>query len=342
MSRLRHLRALARIELTIALVLAAGALALVGERFGWRIGPLMAIPAFALFVNLAAALVTNRTLSAQPPLFAFHIALAALALALGADAMTSFSGNVEIANGGVFDAASVSGETRPWHRSTLDRVAFRQREFNIAYAPGMKRRETASLVEIDQDGVWRQVEVGDDQPLVIPPYRFYTTFNKGYAPLVTFTDAAGVAHSGAVHLPSYPLNEDRQANSFAPPGARGDITLWLDLDEPAYDADENWRFSLPEKSQLTVISGGERRVLKAGESIDIAGGRLTYDGLTTWMGYSITANPFAAYAVAAALGGLAALIWHVIAKLCATSPDERISRARENSPIGEIAGEAHA
>lgn len=342
MSPGRYLRPLARIEITIALALGAGVLALAGEQFGWRVGPMMAIPAFALFVNLIAALATNRTLGAQPPLFAFHVALAALALALGADAMTSFSGNVEIANDGVFDPAVVNGEARPWHKTRLDRVAFRQKEFDIDYAPGMKRRETRSVVEIEQDGAWRRFEVGDDEPLVIPPYRFYTTFNKGFAPLVTFSDAAGVVHSGAVHLPSYPLNEDRQANSFSPPGARGAITLWLDLNEPAYDVEAQWRFSIPQNAKLTVIAGGARRALNKGESVEVAGGRLSYDGLTAWMGYSITANPFAAYAAAAALGALAALVWHVAAKLFSPFPGADTRRTPTPERAALSGDSAHA
>ncbi|HXI88214.1 MAG TPA: cytochrome c biogenesis protein ResB [Parvularculaceae bacterium] len=336
------LRALARIEITIALALGAGALALAGERFGWRVGPLMAIPAFALLINLLAALTTNRTLSAQPALFAFHVGLAALALALGVDAMSSFTGNVEIVNGGAFDAAAVKGESRPWHRSSLDKISFRQKSFEIAYAPGMKRRATKSVVEIYDKGAWREAVIGDDKPLVIPPYRFYTTFNKGYAPLVTFTDAAGVAHSGAVHLPSYPLNEDRQANSFAPPGARGDITLWLDLKTPAYDVDNSWRFSIPADAKLTVIEGDKRRELSVGETIAIAGGALRYDGLAAWMGYSISANPYAAYAVAAALASLIALIWHIAQKIFAPFPGLRAERERCDAPAsGILRGSAH-
>lgn len=340
MTAARFLRPLARIEITVAFALAAGALALAGEQLGWRVGPLMAIPAFALFVNLIAALAANRTLGAQPPLFAFHVALAALALSLGADAMSSFSGNVEIANGGVFDPAAVEGEARPWHKTRLDRIAFRQIEFDINYAAGMKRRETKSIVEVDQGGRRRRLAIGDDEPLVAPPYRFYTTFNKGFAPLVTFTDAAGLKHGGAVHLPSYPLNEDRQANSFSPPGARGDITLWLDLDEPAYDVADKWRFDIPTNAKLTVIAGGSRSVLSPGEALDVAGGRLSYDGLTAWMGYSITANPFAAYAAAAALAAIAALIWHVAARLSApfSGAEARRKSAQERAaPGGETA-----
>lgn len=309
------LRAAARVEFTIALALAAGALALAGSEFGWRIGLYMAGPAFGLFINLCAALLTNRTLSARPPLFAFHVGLAVLALSLAADAMTSFSGHVEVANGGLFDAAKVEGEVRPWHRQRLSDVAFLQKSFDIAYAPGMKRRETRSVVEMRVDGVRRAFTVGDDHPLVVAGYRFYTSFNKGFAPLVTFTDAAGVSHSGAVHLPSYPLNEDRQANTLRLPGARGEVVVWLDLEEPLYDEDGEWRFALPEKSSLVVISGGERRVLKPGESAPIAGGTARYDGLTAWMGYTITSNPFSPIAAAAALASILALAFDILTRL---------------------------
>lgn len=310
-------RQAARIEITIALALVAGGLALAGDRLEWRVGPVMAVPAFGLFVNLCAALATNRVLSAQPALYAFHVGLAALALTLGADAMTSFSGHVEIANGGAFDPARVEGDARPWHRIRFDKIRFRQKSFDIAYAPGMSRRDTTSVVDVYEDGSWRERVIGDDNPLVFSPYRFYTSFNKGFAPIVTFTDAAGVPHTGVVHLPSYPINEDRQANSFSPPGARGDIALWLELDAPAYKTDDAWRFAVPENAPLTVIADGRRARLARGETAAIAGGVLRYDGLTAWMGYTITANPFARFSVAAALASLVALVWHVGSKIFA-------------------------
>jgi cytochrome c biogenesis protein len=310
----------ARIEITIALALAAGALALAGSELGWRVGLFMAAPAFGLFINLCAALVTNRTLSARPPLFAFHVGLAVLALSLAADAMTSFSGHVEIANGGLFNPAQVEGEARPWHRQRLSEVAFLQKSFDIAYAPGMKRRETRSVIETRVDGARRSFVVGDDHPLIASGYRFYTSFNKGFAPLVTFTDAAGIAHTGAVHLPSYPLNEDRQANTLRLPAARGEIVAWLDLEKPVYDEEGAWRFAVPEKSSLVVISGGERRVLAPGESAPIAAGTVRYDGLTAWMGYTITANPFSPVAAAAALASILALAFDILTRLRAPLP----------------------
>ena len=314
------LRLAARIEITVALVLLAGALALAGSHFGWRVGVYMAAPAFGLFVNLSAALLTNRTLSARPALYAFHVGLAALVLSLAADALSSFSGHVEVVNGGDFDVRRVVGEARPWHRQQLSKIDFRQKSFDISYAPGMKRRETASVIETRVAGEAREVVVGDDRPLVISGYRLYTSFNKGFAPIVTFIDAAGIAHSGAVHLPSYPLNEDRQANTWRPPGASAEIVVWLELDKPVYEEDAPWRFAVPETSSLVVIAGGERHRLSPGETAALASGVVRYDGLTAWMGYTIASNPYAPIATAAALASLLALIWEIIGKLRAPFP----------------------
>lgn len=321
MSRLSGLlRQAARIEITIALVLVAGGLALAGDRFGWRVGAVMAAPAFGLFVNLCAALLTNRTLSTRPALYAFHVGLAILALSLAADALSSFSGHVEIVNGGDFDARRVVGEARPWHRPRLSEIRFRQKSFDISYAPGMKRRETASVIETREGGQAREIVVGDDRPLVVSGYRLYTSFNKGFAPVVTFIDAAGIAHTGAVHLPSYPLNEDRQANAWRPAGASAEIVVWLELEKPVYDEDAPWRFAVPETSSLVVIAGGERRRLSPGETAPLASGAVRYEGLAAWMGYTITSNPYAPIATAAALASILALIWEIIGKLAAPFP----------------------
>lgn len=316
--------------MTIALALFAGALALAGHHFEWRVGVYMAAPAGGLFVNLCAALATNRTISARPALFAFHVGLAVLALSLAADALTSFSGHVEVVDGGDFDPRLVVGETRPLHHQHLADVHFRQKSFDISYAPGMRRRETTSVIEIEEGGKTRQAVIGDDRPLIDSGYRFYTSFNKGFAPVVTFTDAAGVSHTGAVHLPGYPLNEDRQANTWRPPGAASEIVVWLNLPAPVYQEDAAWRFAVPAASSLVVIAGGERRTLAPGESAPLASGVIRYDRLSAWMGYTITANPFSRIAAAAALASILALIWDIVGKLRAPFPANRrpIAEAR--------------
>lgn len=327
---------LARYEATVALALAAGALAIWNVETGGGKGVLMALPAAGLFVNLCAALVINRTLSAQPALYAFHAGLAALALALGADALTSFSGHVEVADGAAFDPALVVGHARPFHEKRLDRIRFRQKSFDIAYAPGMSRRDTQSRVEIPDGKSWREVSVGDDNPLVFPPYRLYTSFNKGFAPVITFTDADGVSQTGLVHLPAYPLNEDRQGNVWTPSGGGEPVALWLVFDKPIYRPDASWRFEKPDNPRLVTIYRGDRHELAPGESVAVAGGVLRFDDLKTWMGYTISANPLAPLVATAALASLAALLWHLAGKFIAPLAAQALE---EKEPL---AGAGHA
>ncbi|MFQ5563396.1 MAG: cytochrome c biogenesis protein ResB [Parvularculaceae bacterium] len=311
----RTAHSLARIEITIALAIAAGALAIWNAETGGGKGVWLAAPAAGMFVNLCAALLVNRTLSAQPALFAFHMGLAALALALSADALTSFSGHVEVTEDTAFEPALVVGSARPFHANRLDRIRFRQKSFDIAYAPGMSRRDTKSSVEIPEGRSWRKVTVGDDTPLVFSPYRLYTSFNKGFAPVITYTDARGVKHSGAVHLPSYPLNEDRQGNVWTPPGSATPMAIWLRFDNPVYRTDAAWRFVKPADARLIVIFNGARHELEKGESVALAGGVVRFEAVKTWMGYTISANPMAPLAAAAALASLLALLWHILRKL---------------------------
>ncbi len=326
------LKLLARIEITIALALMAGALAIWNAESGGGNGIWIVAPLSGLVVNLCAALVSNRTLSAQPALFAFHVGLAGLAIAVAVDALTSFTGHVEVTENSLFDPNMVVGVARPFHNSRLERIRFRQKSFEIKYAPGMSRRDTRSLIEIPEGNSWREIEIGDDTPLVFSPYRLYTSFNKGFAPIVTYVDAQGASYTGAVHLPSYPLNEDRQGNVWIPPGSDEPLTLWLPLEEPLYNVDAEWRFSLPENPSLVVIEQGLRRELRPGESIQLAeGGVLRFESLETWMGYTVTANPYVSLIVATALASLASLLWHISKKLLAPLGAQASSTSRGES-----------
>ena len=61
--------------------------------------------------------------------------------------------------------------------------------------------------------------IGDQTPLVLEGYRFYTTSNKGFAPVFVWQPAGGAAERGSVHLPPYPVLQFAQQVEWTPPGA---------------------------------------------------------------------------------------------------------------------------
>jgi cytochrome c biogenesis protein len=309
------LGALASLKLTLA-ALAAAALFLVASRvLDAPVSALVAAPFALLGLNLAAALAVTPALQRNIGLLVFHLALALVALLAAWGALAGFAGHVEVTEGAAFEPALVEGAAGPLHAPRFDAVRFVQGEISVEYAPGMNRRATASRVAVpDGKGGTRLVTVGDDQPLVLAGYRFYTSFNKGFAPLLTFADARG-ATSGAVHLPSYPLNDYRQGNAWTPPGAAAPVKLWLHLPDGLAAPEEWWRFRRAAGERLVVIDGARRTELAPGESVAVAGGTLRYDGLRLWMGYSIVDEPATPWLVAAALIGVLGLAWHVLGKL---------------------------
>ena len=308
-------RALASLWLTLAALSAAALIAASTEITDVPVGVYIAAPFAVLCLNLGAALYVRPALRAKGALLAFHLALALLAALVGADRLTSFSGRVEITEGSAFDPALVQAEAGPLHPWRLDIVRFEQGPFTIDYAPGMNRRETRSLVRVEaEDGSWREVTIGDDQPLTVGGYRLYTSFNKGFAPVVTFVDSEGVAHSGAIHLPSYPLNHDRQGNAWVPPGSTTPVKIWLHLEAPVYQEGESWTFAKPEAATLVVLNGSQRFELKQGEQITLGAGQLRFDELRTWMGYTISYNPIVPWMLGAIVIAVLCLGAHLFRK----------------------------
>lgn len=329
-----YLRIAASLWLTLGLLILAAAIALAGEFFGLQIGSWIALPFAGLGLNLLAALAVTPKLRRQGGLLGFHLALAALALLAAVDQMIALNGHIEITDGTPFDESRVIADAGPLHPWGLDRVEFVQAGFEIDYSPRMKRGETRSTVLLPVGGGrWREATVGDDNPVIIGDYRFYTSFNKGFAPVLTFTDRYGGAHTGSVHLPSYPLNYFRQGNEWTPPGGDETVKLWLSISEQVYDPEKAWRFRKPENAVLVVMAAGERHELRPGESVALRDGALRYDELRSWMGYTISYNPLTPWMLASAAIGVLCLAWHMFDRFRRV-PWEAVGTRREAANDG--------
>lgn len=309
----RAIHRLGSAELTTWLIVSCAAVALAGVYFPIRTSNWTMLPFTLLFANLLAALATSARLKSQPILFAFHSALVVLMLVIGLDRLNSMSGRVEITEGSMFDAANVKAEVGLFHRLRLDEIKFLQGPFEITYAPGMNRRETESIIRIpQQDGTWNEVRVGDDTPLVFGAYRFFTTHNKGFAPVLTYVSASGEAQTGAIHLPSYPANDSKQGLVWTPPGAAKPLKVWLHIPEPVFEANKAWKFVKPVNTRLVLIDGEERHELQVGEVVTLGPAQVRYDGLRSWMGYTVVAQTLAHWIAAAALIACLTLLAHVV------------------------------
>lgn len=303
------LKTLASTRLTIV-ALAVIALAVIAHAQVEGGVPVGLAGAFGLgAANLAAALVAQPRLRADFSLYAFHLALLALLALAAAGRLMALEGTVELAQGEIFDGQLLTREAGPLHRDRLSRLRFVNDGFTIDYAPGVKRGRTANDVRVfgGDGGVARHV-IGDIDPLVLDGYRFYTTSNKGFAAIFRWVPRGGRApERGAVHLPSYPLNAHRQAQTWRIPGTAREAWVMLEMAREPIEAGRHSRFQLPQSHHLVLVLGDDRRELRPGDSAATPEGVLVYEGLTAWMGYRVYYDPTLPWLLASALVAVGAL-----------------------------------
>jgi cytochrome c biogenesis protein len=294
-------------RVTLAGFVALGALA-VATSVDTRVPSVwLAAPLTVLWFNLLAAMATHGALR-RGGLGVFHAALL-LAIALVAGGrMLHFDGRVEVTEGGLLDGASIEvTSSGPWHGTRWRTLQFEQGPIAVGYAPMLRRARTVSEV-LRPDG--SRAGVGDTVPLVLNGYHFYTTHNKGFAALIAFHAPGAEAQRGALHMPSYPLFDWKQQQSWRTPQGTM-FQFWLRPDAPPNEA-AGWRFE-PSQAQATLVVevNGRRAELRAGQSIEGDFGRLRYERLVGWMGYRVSHDATLVPLLWCALIGIAGLAWHL-------------------------------
>ncbi len=288
------LRRLASLKFTLVgmLLLAGGAMLSYGNPVdvsAW----VLVVPLTLLALNLTAAIVTNPHINRQPGLLVFHVCLLATVLLVGVGRLTHLDAHVEMAQNEAFSKeALLEAEKGPWHAGDLDKVQFTQGIYTVDYAPNLKRGLTHSQVFLPaSDGSVVEQDVGDDRPLILHRYRFYTTHNKGFAPILTWMPTRGEPITGRINMPSYPLYDYKQDNFWTPPGTDEKIKFWLQL-HAGLTLENPWVLDGRNATGTLVVTSGDKRVeLEAGDEVSLAHGRLRYESLTTWMGYRVFYDP---------------------------------------------------
>lgn len=314
---MRFLVLLASLKLTLAGMVALGLASIAVYTLEHAASAWLAVPLLLLTLNLVAAVATNGVFRRQTPLLVFHIALVAL-VALGAlGRLTYLNGTAEVTEGAAFSGLA-RRDAGPLHRGAIDLVSFVNEGFDITYHPGPQRDQTVNRVRWLNERAEEQVtEIGDNRPLVLAGYRFYPTPNKGFAPLLLWHPTRGAPVLGALHLPSYPMNEAKQARTWQPPGTSEELWIMLDFDETLIPADRRSQFKLPSRARLVLRHGDRRWELAPGERVALAGGEVEYRGLRSWMGYTVFYDWTVPWLLAACCVAVASLGWHAWRKLAA-------------------------
>ena len=276
----------------------------------------IAMPALLLCANFLLALGSRGLMRQKAPLLVFHFALIALVLFAIAGHLSRFGASLELAVGESFAGQLENRSQGPLHRYGLDEVEFTNLGFNIRYHAGVKREKTRNRIALNRaGGATQTVEIGDHVPLVIGHYRFYTTHNKGYAPVIEWRPrSSNRSQVGAIHLPAYPAHRFGQALEWQLPGSDDSIWTMLNFDEEVMPVDRAFDFMLPQRHSIIIRYQGRRHELFPGDAIDLPQGSLRYRELTSWMGYRVNYDWTRPWMLAAALIGLLALMLHYLDK----------------------------
>ncbi len=271
----------------------------------------LAGPLAFLALNLTAAIFTNQRINRQPGLLVFHIGLLSIIVLAAIGRLSFIDAHMEIAAGqGFTPDLLLEAKQGPLHAGRIDKVRFIQGNYTVDYAEGMQRGLTNSQVLIpDERGQFTSKIVGDDRVLVLEGYRFYTTFNKGFSVVLTWLPDQGMPVTGRINLPSYPLYEYKQDNSWTPPGA-SPVKFWLQLTTGMRE-DAAWVLDARNARGVLVVSNHEQRVeLQVGETTRLDGGQLRYDQLTSWMGYKVYYDPTLRWLFFVSIIAVFGMAWH--------------------------------
>jgi len=340
---MKWFRLLASLKLTLVgmILLVIGASLTYDNRLDVTMWVLV-VPLALLALNLTAAIFTNQRINRQPGLLVFHIGLLSIIVLAAIGRLSFIDAHLEIAEGQGF-TPDLLLETKqgPLHAGRLDKVRFVQGYYTVDYAEGMHRGLTNSQVLIpDERGQFTSKIVGDDRVLVLEGYRFYTTFNKGFSVVLTWLPDQGIPVTGRINLPSYPLYDYKQDNSWTPQGA-SPVKFWLQVNTGMRE-DAAWVLDARNSRGVLVVSHGDQRVeLQVGESTRLEGGQLRYDRLSAWMGYKVYYDPTLRWLFFVSIIAVIGMGWHywqvMGARLFPAEAQHQRSDEKSSAPTGGLA-----
>jgi cytochrome c biogenesis protein len=277
---------------------------------------LLITPISLLAINFLAAFINRKVLFPAISLLIFHVALLIFVVLMAIGNLTYLKATVELATGEEFNGMVESLDAGMWHQNKLDKVKFINKGFDINYHKGIKRDKTDNRIAIlSENGQQKDIVIGDHIPLVIENYRFYTTHNKGFAPIFTWTPKdKNKILTGSIHLPGYPVHELKQALEWNIPATGKKIWTMLVIQDEILPEDRDFNFTIPEKHYLVIRDEDTRYEMRPGGEIEFDEGILRYEKLDTWMGYKIHYDLSKAWLLGCCIIGVFSLFVHYIKK----------------------------
>jgi hypothetical protein len=269
-----------------------------------------AVPLSLFATSLVAAITTNPRFRADAPLLVLHVGLLALVGLIAFSRLSYFDGATTLSQDEVFDGRLILAQRGPLHDDALQRLRFRHESVEEVFEASATRPAIFNRVRWwDAAGRSHLTTVTDGRPIEIDGYRIFTTFNRGYAPVMSWRDMSGNTDLGTVQL-----------GAGADIAASNTLTLvdgtqvWLMLDAPALHpvqrGERRRDFGVAGLPHVLVVRSGDVRAnLRIGESVRLGNGELTYLHLKTWMGYRIVHDVATHWLLAAIAVTLVGMIW---------------------------------
>lgn len=275
----------------------------------------LVLPLGLMFINLMAAIVTKPALYRQPALLVFHIGLLAVILLASLSRLTYLTGAVMIPVGEAFSGKTLSDDRGPWHPDRLGQLNIINEALDIHYLDGKRRHIVNRVRWRDESGRELKGEVGDDTPLVITGYRFYTTGNKGFhAQLLWQPPAQTQPVLVKLPFPSYPGQKETQHLEGQLEGVTEPVFIGLQLPEPLIPEKGPGLLHAPKDYHLVVRYQQQRIEIHPGQRVDFLGGHfeLAAEGaLGLWMGYQVFYDWTRPWLIASILLAVTALGFYV-------------------------------
>lgn len=314
------IRSLASPHLMVAFFLLMAAAALGVAYDVVEATPAALVPLGLLVINLVAAIVSKPRFRADLPLLVFHVALLVFVALIAVARLTYYEGAARVAVGERFWGDLQKERRGTLHGDGARTLRFSNDGFSEIFPERNVYRNTLNRVSFpDENGNLHEGVIGDDHPLVLDGYRIYTSRNRGFAAMVQWSGDNGALQFATLQL-------DRVGEDGYTPGMDWEIPsgppIWVALStEPLPVTPGTQRTNLGASeapNKMVVRHGGRSYELRAGESAELPGGRLTYTRLSAWMGYNIIYDPTKPWLIGTISIAIASLLWFYAKRLWRT------------------------
>jgi len=261
------------------------------------------VPPLGLFaVSLLAAVSTNPRFRRDWSLLGLHLGLLAFIGLVAYSRLTYFDGAVTLTRGEEYGGRLQLDRRGPLHGDRVQHLRFINQGFVEEFPFGHRWPITQARVS-GRDAQGREwiAEIDNDRPLIIDGYRIYSTFNRGFSPVLEWQANGREKELGSVQLrPGDGFN--LATEWLLPDGPR----LWALLEAPAVrpvePGERRANLGAAELDHRLLLRIGEQRILlRQGEAVTLPEGSLRYVRLDSWMGYRVVYDVAMHWMVGAAL-----------------------------------------